>query len=63
MVEVQIVDGGLPLDADPAWAGAINTILIKKGMRVNELRPVSDVSLPKENAPRRLSRSLSERLL
>ena len=46
MVEVQIVDGGLPLHADPAWAGAITTILIKKGMRVNELRPVSDVSLP-----------------
>ena len=57
------MDGGLPLDADPAWARAINTILIKEGMRVNELRPVSDVSLPKENAPRRFSRSLSERLV
>ena len=24
MVEVQVVDGGLPLDADPAWAGVSN---------------------------------------
>jgi hypothetical protein len=63
MVEVEIVDGGLPLDPDPAWARAINTILIKEGIRVNALRPVSDVSLPKENAPRRLSRSLSQRLV
>jgi hypothetical protein len=63
MVEVQVVDGGSPLDADPAWAGLSNTVLIKKGMWVNELRPASDISLPKENAPRRLSRSLSERLL
>ena len=57
------MDGGLPLDADPAWAGVSNTILIKKGMRVNELRPAPDISLPKESAPRRLSRSLSERPL
>jgi hypothetical protein len=53
----------LPLDADPAWAGVINTILIEKGMRVNELRPASDFSLPMENAPPRSSRSLSERLI
>jgi hypothetical protein len=52
-----------PLDADPAWAGVINTILIEKGMRVNELRPASDISLPMENAPRRSSRSLSDRLI
>lgn len=39
MVEVQVVDGALLLDADPAWAGAINTVLIKKGVRVNELCP------------------------
>jgi hypothetical protein len=62
MVDVQVVDGGLPLDTDPAWAGVINTILIEKGMRVNELRPASDISSPKENAPRRSSCSLSERL-
>jgi hypothetical protein len=36
--EVQVVDGALLLDADPAWAGAINTVLLKKGMRVSELR-------------------------
>jgi len=34
---VRIVDGALLLDADPAWAGAINTVLVMKGVRVNEL--------------------------
>ena len=38
MVEVQVVDGALLLDADPAWAGAINTVLVTKGVRVSELR-------------------------
>ncbi len=38
MVEVRVVDGALLLDADPAWAGAINTMLVKKGVRVSELR-------------------------
>jgi hypothetical protein len=32
------VDGALMLDADPAWAGAINTVLVKSGVRVSELR-------------------------
>lgn len=36
--EVRVVDGALLLDADPAWAGAINAVLVKKGMRVSELR-------------------------
>ena len=40
MVEAQVVDGALLLDADPSWAGAINTILVKKGARVSELRYV-----------------------
>lgn len=35
---VRVVDGVLLLDADPAWAGAINTVLVKSGVRVNELR-------------------------
>lgn len=35
--EVRVVDGALLLDADPAWAEAINTVLVKKGMRVSEL--------------------------
>ena len=35
---VRVVDGALLLDADPAWAGAINTVLVKKGVRVSELR-------------------------
>jgi hypothetical protein len=39
MVETRVVDGTLRLDADPSWAGAINTVLVKKGVRVSELRP------------------------
>jgi hypothetical protein len=35
---VRIVDGSILLDADPAWAGAINTVLVKSGVRVSELR-------------------------
>jgi len=35
---VRVKDGALLLKADPEWAGAINTVLIKKGVRVNELR-------------------------
>jgi hypothetical protein len=35
---VRVVDGTLVLDADPAWAGAINTVLVKRGVRVSELR-------------------------
>jgi hypothetical protein len=38
MVEVQVVDGALLLDADPAWASAINTVLVNKGLRISELR-------------------------
>ena len=35
---VRVVDGALLLDADPAWAGAINTVLVTRGVRVSELR-------------------------
>ena len=38
MVEVQVAVDALLLAADPAWAGAINTVLVKKGVRVSELR-------------------------
>ena len=37
---VQVVDCTLLLHADPAWAGALNTVMVKKGVRVSELRPV-----------------------
>jgi hypothetical protein len=40
MVEMRVVDGALLLDTDPAWAGAINTVLVTKGMRVSELCPI-----------------------
>jgi hypothetical protein len=35
---VRYEDGALLLEVDPQWAGAINTVLVKKGVRVNELR-------------------------
>jgi hypothetical protein len=38
MVEVErLEDGALWLDVDPAWAGAINAVLVSKGVRVSEL--------------------------
>ena len=36
---VRTTDQALELAADPAWAGAINTVLVKKGVTVSELRP------------------------
>ncbi len=35
---VRAADGALLLDADPAWTGVINTVLVMKGVRVSELR-------------------------
>jgi hypothetical protein len=38
MVEVErLEDGALLLDVDPAWAGAINAVLVSKGVKVSEL--------------------------
>jgi hypothetical protein len=37
---VRVVDGAFLLDADPTWAGALDTVLVKKGARVSELRDV-----------------------
>ena len=34
---VRLEDGALLFEVDPQWAGAINTVLVKKGVRVNEL--------------------------
>jgi hypothetical protein len=46
MVEARVVDGALLLDADPAWAGAINTFFVKKGVRVSELcRPQAAIGV------------------
>lgn len=42
MVHVErTMEDALLLDADPAWAGAINTVLVMKGVRVDELRKQS----------------------
>jgi hypothetical protein len=38
MVKTRVVEDALLLDADPAWAWAINTVLVMKGLRVSELR-------------------------
>jgi hypothetical protein len=36
---VRVEDGALfLLEAAPEWAGAINTVLVAKGVRVNEIR-------------------------
>ena len=35
---VRVMDGALLLETDAAWAGAINTMLVTKGVTVNELR-------------------------
>ena len=34
---VRLEDGALLLDAEPAWAEAIKTVLVEKGVRVSEL--------------------------
>lgn len=45
MVEVErLEDGALLLNVDPALAGAINTVLVKKGVRVSELRKQTTAS-------------------
>ena len=35
---VRVEDGALLLEVDPQWAGAINTVLVTKGVKINELR-------------------------
>ncbi len=35
--EVRIIDDALWLGADAGWSGAVNTVLVKKGVRVSEL--------------------------
>jgi hypothetical protein len=45
MVEVErLEEGTLLLDVDPSWAGAINAVLVSKGVRVNELRKQTTAS-------------------
>jgi hypothetical protein len=44
MVEGRLVDGTLLLDAVPAWTAAIKKVLVKKGVRVSELRRVEGSS-------------------
>ena len=47
LTEVRVMDGGvLWLGTEPEWAGAINTVLVKKGVRVSELCAAPKDSLP-----------------
>jgi hypothetical protein len=41
---VRVEDGALLLEVDPKWAGAINTVLVTKGVRVNEIRKESSAA-------------------
>ncbi len=36
---VRVVDGALLVEADPAWAEAINAVLVERGVKVSELWP------------------------
>ena len=38
---VRLVDRALLLEVEPEWAAAINTVLVKKGVRVEEIRKQS----------------------
>jgi hypothetical protein len=38
---VRTEDGALLLEVDPRWAEAINTVLVSKGVRIDELRKQS----------------------
>jgi hypothetical protein len=40
---VRLIDGALLLDADPAWAWAINMVLVDKGVRVDELARTKEI--------------------
>ena len=42
---VRVENGALLLEVDPKWAGAINTVLVSKGVRVNELRKQTEATL------------------
>jgi hypothetical protein len=39
MVQVRVRDDALLLAADPAWAKAINAVLVERGVKVSELCP------------------------
>jgi hypothetical protein len=48
-VGVRVVDGALLLDADPAWAEAINTVVATKGVRVSEMCPILKIKVDRPN--------------
>ena len=52
LTEVRVIDGKLWLGAEPEWAGAINTVLVKKGVRVSELCAARKDTLPVRRAKR-----------
>ncbi len=60
MVDVRVVDDALLLDADPTWAGAINTVLATKGVRGERAAPrkVRAATRPREVGDRALPRPM-----
>jgi hypothetical protein len=40
VARVLLTEGALELEVDPAWTAAIKKVLVKKGVRINELRCV-----------------------
>lgn len=49
--EVREADGALLLAADPALAAAINTVLVKKGLKISELRRMKFLEKSKDALP------------
>ena len=46
VTDMRVMDGVLWLGFEPAWVGAVNTVLVKKGVRVSELCAALKDSLP-----------------
>ena len=46
--EAHEADGALLLAADPAWAAAINTVLVMKGLKTSELRRIEFLEKSKD---------------
>ena len=49
--EVREADGALLLAADPALAAASNTVLVKKGLKISELRRMKFLEKSKMHCP------------
>jgi hypothetical protein len=50
--EVRVIEGALQLNVGPAYAGAIETVLAEKGMRVSELSPSGGLRCTSSPSPK-----------